>query len=82
MSPLLASVVDLAALWKIALAALCGGAGVTAIFGVGVLRGEAIGRARERGDSAAVARNGVVVAGCALVCVAAIVVGVVAMMHK
>jgi hypothetical protein len=78
----LASVVDLAALWKIALAALCGGVGVTAIFGVGVLRGEAAGRARERGDTAAAALNGLIVAACALVCVAAIVVGVVAMTHK
>lgn len=78
----LASVVDFAALWKIALAALCGGVGVTAIFGVGVLRGEAVERARERGDGAAVVVNGAIVAACGLVCVAAVVVGVVAMTHK
>lgn len=78
----LASVVDFAALWKIALAALCGGVGVTAIFGVGVLRAEAAERARERGQGAAVAVNAAVVVACTLVCVAAIVVGVVAMVHK
>ena len=55
---------------------------MTAIFGFGILRGEAAEQARERGDGGAVALNGVVVAACGLVCVAAIVFGVLAMMHK
>jgi hypothetical protein len=78
----LASVVDLDALWKIALIALCGGVGVTAVFGFGVLRLEALESAREEGQGGGVLANGLVVALCAAVCVAAIVVGVVAMTHK
>jgi hypothetical protein len=77
-----ATIVDLAALWKIALAALCGGVGVTAIFGFGILRGEAAEEARERGDGGAVALNGAIVVACGVVCLAAIVFGVLAMMHK
>ncbi|MGX6449338.1 hypothetical protein ACVU7I_14920 [Patulibacter sp. S7RM1-6] len=80
--PVLAEIVDLDALWKIALAALCGGVGVTAVFGIGVLRGEALLAARRRGGGGAVAVNGLVVAACAVVCVAAIVAGVLAMTHK
>lgn len=78
----LASVVDLDALWKIVLIALAGGVGVTTVFGVGVLRGEALEQARSEGRTSAVVVNGAVVALCALVCLAAIVAGIVAMTHK
>jgi len=78
----LGSVVDLDAIWKIVLIAFCGGVGVTAIFGVGVLRAEALEEAREHGRTGAAILNGAVVAACAAVCLAAIVVGVLAMTHK
>ncbi|MEV4420258.1 hypothetical protein AB0L40_09830 [Patulibacter sp. NPDC049589] len=80
--PPLASVVDLDALWKIALIALCGGVGVTAVFGIGVLHAEALDAARGDGRTGAVLLNGAVVVACGLVCLAAIVVGVLAMTHK
>ncbi|WP_026912702.1 hypothetical protein [Patulibacter minatonensis] len=78
----LAQVVDLDALWKIVLIALGGGVGVTAIFGFGVLRGEALEQARTEGRSTAVLVNGALVALCGAVCLAAIVFGVIAMTHK
>jgi hypothetical protein len=80
--PVLGSVVDLDALWKILLIALCGGVGVTAVFGFGVLRLEALESAREHDDRGAVLVNGAAVAACAAVCLAAIVFGVLAMTHK
>jgi hypothetical protein len=78
----LASVIDFDALWKIVLIALCGGVGVTAVFGVGVIRSEALFQARERGDQGAVLLNGTAVVACGLICLAAVVVGVLAMTHK
>ncbi len=81
MSPL-ASVVDLDALWKIVLIALGGGVGVTAIFGFGVLRLETLDQARADGRTATALVAGATVALCAVVCLAAVVFGVLAMTHK
>jgi hypothetical protein len=77
-----AAIVDWAALWKIALVAFGGGVGVTAIYGFLVLRADALERARERGQGAAVALNGALVAVCGAICLAALVLGLVAMTHK
>jgi hypothetical protein len=68
--------VDLDALWKILLAALLAGVGLTALFGEGVA---ALDRAR-RGS--AVAANAVLVALAAAVCLAALAAGLLAMTHK
>ena len=68
--------VDLDALWKILLAALIAGVGLTAVFGEGVAAFE---RAR-RGS--AVAANGLVVALVAAVCLTALAAGLLAMTHK
>ncbi|MDQ8043797.1 MAG: hypothetical protein REI11_04290 [Patulibacter sp.] len=72
--------VDWTALWKILLVALCGGVGVTAVFGFGVLRLEAFD-----GDRAA-GRSGAATMGSAgrwgAVGLAGVVVGILAMMHK
>jgi|tagenome__1003787_1003787.scaffolds.fasta_scaffold20790591_2 hypothetical protein len=79
---MLAAIVDTGALWKIVLCAFAGGVGVTAIFGFGVARLEALQQARDRRRGASVALNGTVVAICAAVCVAALVLGFLAMTHK
>jgi hypothetical protein len=72
--------IDWSALLKILLVALCGGVGVTAIFGFGVLRLEAFDDARSQGRGGAA--NLVVVGLCGAVCLAAVVIGILAMMHK
>jgi len=77
-----AAIVDWHALWKIALVAFVGGVGVTALYGFLVMRAEALERARERGETATVAANGLVVGVCAAVCLAALVLGFIAMTHK
>lgn len=79
---MLAALVDTAALWKIVLAAFAGGVGVTAIFGLGTMRAEALARARARRESGAQAVNAAAVAACGAVCLAALVVGFIAMTHK
>ena len=68
--------VDVDALWKILLAALLVGVGLTALFGEGVA---ALERTR-RGS--AVAANALIVALAAAVCLAALAAGFVAMTHK
>ena len=78
---MLAALVDTSALWKIVLCAFAGGVGITAIFGYGIMRLEALQEARERRESGAVALNGVV-ALCAAICLAAVAVGLLAMTHK
>ena len=79
---MLATLVDTAALWKIVLAAFAGGVGLTAIFGIGAIRVEALSRSapeRSGGDRAA---STVVVVVCAAIWLAALVVGFIAMTHK
>jgi hypothetical protein len=79
---MLATLVDTAALWKIVLAAFAGGVGLTAVFGVGTMRAEALIRARARREPAGQAVNVVAITVCAAICVAALVVGFIAMTHK
>jgi UPF0716 family protein affecting phage T7 exclusion len=79
---MLATLVDTSALWKIVLAAFAGGVVLTAVFGVGAVRLEALTRARARNASGGVAGNAVVVAACAAVCAAALVIGFISMTHK
>jgi hypothetical protein len=78
---MLATIVDLNAIWKILLAAFAVGVGVTAIFGQGALAAARISTARRERRGGVVA-DGLVVVLAAVVCVAAIVVGFLAMMHK
>jgi hypothetical protein len=79
---MLATIVDIDALWKILLAAFAVGVGVTAIFGEGAIASTRIAAARREGRSGDVLLNGLVIAFAGLVCIAAIVVGFLAMMHK
>jgi hypothetical protein len=79
---MLATIVDIDAIWKILLAAFAVGVGVTAIFGEGALAAQRIASARRHGRTGDLALNALVVAFAALVCVAAIAIGFVAMMHK
>lgn len=72
--------IDWPALLKILLVALCGGVGVTAVFGFGVLRLEAAGVAKSSGRSGS---GQLIAAGvCGAICLAAVVVGILAMLHK
>ena len=79
---MLATIVDLDAIWKILLAAFAVGVGVTAIFGQGALAATRIATARRERRGGGVVADGLVVAFAAAVCVAAIVIGFIAMMHK
>jgi hypothetical protein len=79
---MLATIVDLNAIWKILLAAFAVGVGVTAIFGQGALAATRISIARREGRGGGLAADSLVVALAAVVCVAVIVVGFLAMMHK
>jgi hypothetical protein len=74
---MLATIVDIDAIWKILLAAFAVGVGVTAIFGEG-----ALAAARREGRPGETAADTLVVVFAGLVCVAAIVVGFIAMLHK
>jgi hypothetical protein len=78
---MLATIVDFDAIWKILLAAFAVGVGVTAVFGQGALAAARISAVRRERRGGIVA-DGVVIAVAALVCVAAIVVGFIAMLHK
>lgn len=79
---MLATVVDLAALWKILVVVLVAGVGITALFGEGVVSVDRLLSARRADRRGAVILNGVIVALTAVVCVAALVAGLVAMTHK
>jgi hypothetical protein len=79
---MLATIVDFSALWKVLLIVLAVGVGLTAMFGQGIVSFERLGEARRAHDTGAVVLNGLVVAVVALVCVAALVVGCIAMTHK
>jgi hypothetical protein len=70
-----------AALGKEALVAFVGGVGVVAAFGLVVLGSSRANVARER-DSGATAAPFLVTAVGALICVAALVIGFIAMTHK
>jgi hypothetical protein len=79
---MLATIVDIDALWKILLAAFAVGVGVTAIFGEGAIASTRIAAARREGRSGDLLVNGVVIVLAGLVCIGAIAVGFLAMMHK
>jgi hypothetical protein len=78
---MLATIVDIDAIWKILLAAFAVGVGVTAIFGEGAIAASRIATARREGRSAHLT-DGLVIALAAIVCVATLVVGFTAMIHK
>jgi hypothetical protein len=75
------AMVDTDAVWKILVAAFAVGVGVTAIFGQGALAATRIATDRREGRAGAIA-DGLVIALAAVVCVAALVIGFIAMMHK
>jgi hypothetical protein len=77
----LAAIVDTAALWKIVVAVFAVGVLATAVFGQGAMALARIERARREGG-AVPALDVAVVALTALVCVAVLVVGFIAMTHK
>jgi hypothetical protein len=77
-----ATVVDLDALWKIMLVVLLAGVGLTGLYGVGIVSLERLTAARREGHAAAVVLHALTVAVAALACVAALVLGFVAMTHK
>jgi hypothetical protein len=79
---MLATIVDIDAIWKILLAAFGVGVGVTAIFGQGALAAGRMAAARRNGRPAETAADALVVVFAGLVCVAAIVIGFIAMLHK
>jgi hypothetical protein len=79
---MLATIVDIDAIWKILLAAFAVGVGVTAVFGEGALAAARITAARRNGRPAETAVDALVVVLAGIVCVAVIVVGFVAMLHK
>jgi hypothetical protein len=79
---MLATIVDIDALWKILLAAFAVGVGVTAVFGEGALAAQRVATARREGRTAYVLLNGFVIAFAAALCLVAIVVGFLAMTHK
>jgi hypothetical protein len=79
---MLATIVDIDALWKILLAAFAVGVDVTAIFGEGAIASTRIAAARREGRSGDLLVNGVVIVLAGLVCIGAIAVGFLAMMHK
>jgi hypothetical protein len=58
------------------------GVGVTAIFGQGALAAERLRDARQRGRTGDVLVNGLVVALAGLVCLGALVIGLIAMTHS
>jgi hypothetical protein len=84
-NPMLATIVDFHALWKILLAAFVVGVGVTFLFGQGAIAAERISQARAGNRSSgagAFLRDGTLVTVATAACIAAIVLGVVAMTKK
>jgi hypothetical protein len=77
-----ATIVDIDAIWKILLAAFAVGVGVTAIFGEGAIAATRIAAARREGRSGETLANALMIGFAGLVCIAAIVIGFLAMMHK
>jgi hypothetical protein len=76
---MLATIVDVHALWKILLAALLVGVGVTALFGQGAAAAERLSGDRSAG---AAVRDSAIVALTAAVCLAALVLGAITMTQK
>jgi hypothetical protein len=79
---MLAAIVDTAALWKIVVAVFAVGVGATAIFGQGAMALARIEQSRREGRAGVAALDVAVVALTAIVCVAALVIGFLAMTHK
>jgi len=79
---MLATIIDIDAIWKLLLAAFAVGVGVTAIFGEGALAAERLKDARQDRRTGDVLVNGLVVALAGLACVGALVIGLIAMTHK
>lgn len=79
---MLATVVDLAALWKILAAAVLISVGVTGVFARGAIAAERWGHARRSGDVRTLVLSGAVLTGVAIVCLGVLALGVVAMTHK
>jgi hypothetical protein len=79
---MLATIVDTGAVLKILLAALIVGVAVTAIYGQGAQATARLARARREGHAGEVVGNALVVGVAALVCLAALVFGFIAMTHK
>jgi hypothetical protein len=79
---MLLTIIDTAELWKIVVAILIVGVGVTAVFGEGAFALERYVAARREHRGGAVLANGAELALVALVCIACLVAGVVAMTHK
>jgi hypothetical protein len=80
-----ATIVDFHALWKILLAALIVGVGVTFLFGQGALAAERLTQARAGNhptSPVATLRDGALITLAAAACIAAIVLGVIAMTNK
>jgi hypothetical protein len=79
---MLATVVDTGAVLKILLAALVVGVGVTAVYGQAAHAAGRLARARRDGHTAEVVSSALIIGAAALVCLAALVLGFVAMTHK
>jgi hypothetical protein len=77
---MLATIVDLHALWKILVAALAVGVGVTFLFGQGALAAERL--TQRRASGAGLLRDGALVTVAAAACIVALIFGVVAMTNK
>lgn len=79
---MLATLIDLGALWRILVVVLVVGVGITALFGEGLVSLGRLASARRAGRGGRVALSAVTIALAAVVCVAALVAGFVAMTHK
>ena len=79
---MLATIVDFDALWKILIAVFAVGVGVTAVFGEGALAYTRIADARRRGSAGGLAGDWLLIGVAAVVCIAALVIGFLAMTHK
>jgi hypothetical protein len=79
---MLATVVDIAAILKILLAALVVGVGVTAVYGQAAQAAGRLARARRDGDTAEVVGSALIIGVAAVLCLAALALGFVAMTHK
>jgi hypothetical protein len=82
---MLATIVDFHALWKILLAALVVGVGVTFLFGQGALAAERLTQARSGNhptSTLSYLRDATLITLAAAACIAAIILGIVAMTNK
>ena len=82
---MLATIIDFHALWKILLAALAVGVGVTFLFAQGALAAERLTQARagnRRSSATAFLRDGTLITIALAACIGALVLGVIAMTDK